>query len=360
MINKGTGSIKRRHARNYIQEEADRRLREVVAPYQRQGLNALGVDYFEVKYYHVVRSSTVCTCQQSEIVQNYSSMQQPKNSIIPNIVQNPDAEIVIDYSRPLFGTPGESKVAGDSYSELDSEQEDFTIIDEEDPPRENKLFSTLNTCNICYRTGLVPGYELYGYDRKVLTTYDIDRSTGYLMDTGTAPHTLKKQAALGFVDFVLEVPKYFKQVSVAVRNNQHLIKEPQLTSNNTQLQLADLENNAGRSMIIRCTEEQFTHIVFEFDLGTEKVRANLSQSSKVSDWTMFDSLGNIQIILPMTITDVATSDIIYVPSKNTTFKVSDFNYLQTAGKKNLDWQVNVRVVQPQEALKSIHLTEILF
>lgn len=361
MIKRGVGTIQRRHAKNYIYEEADKRLRETVKPYQRQGLHALGVDSFEVKYYHVVRSTQVCTCTQSEVVPNHSALAQPKNLVIPNVVLDGDKEVIIDYARPLFGTPGESKVTGDEYSELDSDQDDFAIIDDEDPPRENNLFATLNTCNICYRIGFVPGYELYGYDRKVLTTYAIDSVQGYTIDSGTSPHTLRQQDPRhGYVDFILDVPKYFISVGYAIRNNQEYLSGSTLyTTNDQPLTRADIQNAAGHSLVVRCKEKTFTHVVLEFDLGTEKVRANLAQANKATDWTMFDTLGNISIVLPMTIEDVATSDVIYVPSRNTIFKVSDFTYLRTAGGKNLDWMVNVRVIQPQEALRTIHKVELL-
>lgn len=349
---KGTGTIKRRNARNYIQAEADKRLREVVTPYQRQGLNALGVDSFDVLYYHKCKSVQLCSCQQTELpLGNHTAT----TNKITGTDGSADKEIVIDYARPLFGTVGDSLSAEDMSSE-----DEFAIADDEEQNvgRMDSLFSSTADCGICYRTGFVPAYELYGYDRRVFTTFDLADTYGYHKDVTTSPHSLVKlDNRLGYVDFVVEVPKYFQKVSYSIRNNKVVLIDEFLTDDlGNPLTEAYLRASSGGAVLIRCISEIFTHVVLEFDLGTERVRANLSQASKASDWTLFDTLGNIQIILPMTIRDVSPGDVIHVPSRNTTFKISDEQYLRTAEDHNLDWQVNVRVLQPTEGLNFIHRT----
>ena len=168
---------------------------------------------------------------------------------------------------------------------------------------------------------------------------------------------MKLDHRLGYVDFVVEVPKYFLKVSYSIRNNKAVLVDEFLTDDlGNPVTESYLRASAGGAVLIRCSSDLFTHVVLEFDLGTERVKANLSQASKATDWTMFDTLGNIQIILPMTIKEVSPGDVIHVPSRNTTFKISDEQYLRTAEDRNLDWQVNVRVLQPTEGLNFIHRT----
>ena len=350
MITKGTGVIKRRHPKNYIHKQADARLREVVTSYQNQGLEALGVDSFEVKYYHQCTSVQLCTCQQTELPVGKSA----STATMTKTNGNADQEIVIDYVRPLFGAVGDSLSAED-----ESDEDEFALVDDDSGvDRVDSLFSSSADCGICYRSGHIPAFELYGHDRRVLTTFDIADTYGYHKNITTSPHTLVKlDPAQGYVDFVVEVPKYFKGVAYSIRNNTSLLVDEVLVdSTGMPITEAYLRASSGGVALVRYMSDMFTHAVIEFDLGTERVWANLSQASKATDWTMFDTLGNIQIILPMTIRDVAPGDIIHVPSRNTTFKISDEQYLRTAEDRNLDWQVNVRVLQPTEGLNFIHKT----
>ena len=349
MIRKGVGDIKRRNARNFTQREADARLREVVTTYQNQGLNALGVDSFEVKFYHLCKSTQLCSCQKTEVVPSYSSKEGTVQAYTP---RSPDREIVIDYGRPLFGT---SDSPPPDISMEDGE--DFSL-DEGTPLAVDSLFSSSSDCAICFKTGSLPGYELYGFDRRLFTPFDISDTYGYFNDVSTSPHTLSRiDVRLGHVDFVLDVPKYFKGLTYAIRNNTALlVDEILLDSTGMPLTLEGVRASAGNSMIIRCTSDKFTHVVIEFDLGTERVIANLAQASRTTDWTMFDTLGSIQIVLPMTIPEVSPGDVVHVSSRNTTFKITDEQYLRTAQDRNLDWSVSARILQPTETLRSIHKT----
>jgi hypothetical protein len=365
MIRRGTSDIKRRHARNYIQQEANKRFSECVAPYQKQGLNALGVDYFEILLYQHVFSTLVCTCKQTEIAPQHSavSISLPTNVINPT--SDSDAEIVIDYSRPLFGSRTESANNLDYTSAsdfaIDDEDEIESYDDDEIPTKTSEnLFSANSDCGICYRTGYVPGYNLFGFDRHVLTTYSMTNLYGYHINQSKAPHSFDKVDPMeGFVEFTFTVPKYFKSVKYSIRNNHIILSEDRLLLNNADLTLQDLRYASGRDIAIRVDSEQFTHVVLEFDLGLEPVHANLAQQNKSVDWTRFDTLGNINLILPMTIEEVKSADIIVVPKRYQSFKVTDTPYLRTAGDLNLDWSVNTRVVQPQEPLKRIHFHQNL-
>lgn len=358
-IKSGNPTIKRRHARNYIHQQADARLKEAVRPYQEQGLNALKVDSFEIKYYQQCRSTTICTCKQTTLLPEHRAIAPDSN--IPATLMKPDSvveeSVTIDYSRPLFGAPSEM----DLNDTVISPNDEFELEDDPEDgmaqPTIDTLFASSIDCGICYKTGYVPGYTAYGFERKVLTTFDIADTYGFHTDITAAPHRLNRfDEREGFVDFELEVPKYFRDVSISVRNNVDALPDSLYLADDSGalLTFGEIKANAGRRMLIRVRAEQFTHVVLEFDLGTEKLMANLAQMSKTVDWTLFDTLGNITMILPMTIANIQGNDVIYVPKRNSLFKVTDVTYLRTSDERNLDWSVTTRVLQPQESLGRIH------
>ena len=329
-------------------------------PYQAQGLEALKVDSFEVKYYQQGRSTTICTCKQTTLLPQHHAIS--PNSNVPATLVKPDSivdeEISINYERPLFGTRNEDMEQNDL---VISDTDDFDLEDDDDEaatgPTIDSMFPSGTDCGLCYKTGYVPGFTAYGYERKVLSTFDIADSYGYHTDITAAPHALNcMDPREGYVEFELHVPRYFKDVSISVRNNTEVLPDTLYVASDVPevLSFAEVKHSAGKTMKFRVRAERFTHVVIEFDLGTEKLLGNLAQMSKTVDWTLFDTLGNITIILPMTIASISGNDVIYVPKRNTAFKVTDVTYLRTADERNLDWSVNTRVLQPQETLGRIH------
>lgn len=373
-IKSGTTNV-RRHARNYTGKQADARLREVVGQIQQQSTNALQVDSFEIKYYQQAKSTTICTCKQTSIASSIAARIIDPASNVPVTMVREDSvignSIKIDYGRPLFGTPVEQAKADDFDIDgddgNDADEFDFDEDDDENDqhtPMEtvDSTFSSGKDCGICYKHGYVPGYTAYGYERVVLTTHDIRDVYGYTVDMTTAPHTIRRVDPVeAFAEFKLNVPKYFNTVNVSVRNNIQVLSEMLFIGEDNQpLSLMHLKQAAGKSILVRVCTEAFTHAVIEFDLGTDKLRANLAQMSKTVDWTLFDTLGNISMTLPPTIQNIAGNDVIFVPARAMSFKVTDVTYLRTSMERNLDWPVQTRVLQPQESLGKIHRSFKLF
>jgi hypothetical protein len=359
-IRKGTGVIKRVHARNYTHKQANKRLEEAVAPYQQQGLNALGVDYFEVQLYQRALSTQICTCKQTEI----SQMQSSVSINLPSNVINPhsptDGSMRIDYARPLFGGKTEAVDNLDFQLPVEMFEDDDSLEDDEEdelPTRTSEnLFSSNADCGICYRIGYIPGYHLYGFDRHVLTTHHMSNVYGYTINQSRAPHRFERvDVREGFVEFTFTVPRYFKRVKVAIRNNHEVLLEDNIySSDGSILTLEKVRYAAGTPLVIRVTSEEFTHVTLEFDLGIEPLHANIAMMSKNLDWSNMDTLGNMNVILPMTIQEVQSSDFIYVPFRNQVLKITDTPFLRTSKDKTLDWSVNTRILQPMEPAKKIH------
>lgn len=374
---KGGSSTSRRHARNYTGAQADLRMKEVIGAVQQQSSNALMVDSFEIKYYQQQKSTTVCTCKKTTVASSIAARIIEPSSNVPVTMVREDSvlgkSIKIDYNRPLFGTSADKEEKTE-----ESDDEDFGPLgddmefDDDDDDDAHKPTTTVDAtfasgkdCGICYRAGFVPGYMAYGFERTLFTPIDIADVYGYTVDMTTAPHTVRcVDTKEGYVDFDLNIPRYFNSANASVRNNIDVLSNETVflarDGARIMLSLMELKANAGKTIRVRVFASAFTHVVIEFDLGTERLRANLAQMSKTVDWTLFDTLGNIQMVLPPTIQNIAGNDIIYVPARAMTFKVTDVTYMRTASERNLDWPVSTRVLQPQESLGKIHRANKLF
>ena len=343
---RGLPSIRRVNAKNFIQVEADHRLKEVIAPYQRQGLNALGVDAYDVLLFIKKPSTLACTCREVQMTSDIGDAKfvPPKSGI------SETHEISIDWRRPLFGEPHEARdESGDDGTELS----DYDFEDDDEPVRSNQLIESNADCGICYRSGFVPGLVQYGKHRVVLTTHDVVGNNGCTIDRTAAPHTFDRLTATGYVEFGVQVPKYFNSVRYSVRNNIDMV-DAELSTEDGLLSTAWLKSHAGQQVRIRVSTETFTHLVLTFDLGVDTVRANIAQLNKQSDWTLFNTIGNLNVILPMTIPELTTGSVIVVPKVGLALIITDITYLRPEDGRNLDWSVNTRVCQPQEPALKIH------
>jgi len=55
----------------------------------------------------------------------------------------------------------------------------------------------------------------------------------------------------------------------------------------------------------------------------------------------------------MLIKEVTVGSLLWLPKKGIGLRIVDVTYLRTSDGRNLDWAVNTRIAQPQEAWKYI-------
>lgn len=357
---RGTPNIKRRKAKNFIYEEAQKRLDELIPQIQDQGINALRVDAHKVVYYSRIKGGHTCSCKvidtqlqddEGNIVQALDSSEESFSSSL----QSGSEEIKIDFNRPLFGEASESLTADDDIEEI----EDFLHREDTDltgtTGLQDQLFAANAECGICFRTGYVPGFNILNHQRIVLTHYDIEGLDGFTLDRGQ-PHSLVSLGSDGTASFDLVIPKYWTSIKFSVRDNMEVII-PTITVNDKPFTLQWIKHFSGKKVRLKISgipvDSKFTHVVLDFETKTEQLVANISQLSKNLDYTMFDTTGNITVYFPMIHSKCESGDLIYVPEKKILLKVTDVTYSQTASNKRLEWQCTTRVVQPQETTYNI-------
>ena len=364
MSKRGKRLHERKHARNFIQQEAQKRLDETVPAFNRQTLNALDVNAVEIDYYAVHYGGRPCTCEQVEMLPEFTENREGNTSpIIKHALDNTNQRVEITLQEDIFGEAAEQDYTDDVLSVMDEELHIDYRTDAEtnhdnhgSVPFEDGVLAGNNVkCGICYRRGISPAYTALNKNRYVFTNFDIENIDGYFIDRTDMPHKFKKQIASGFVEYSVTVPKYFKSLTYSIRNNiEELFGVKLYDTSGTEITRAILDSYRGKTMRFRVTEREFTHTVLEFDLGAEKVRGNLSGESVALDYRRLDTNNIFTVILPPTIPVVSNQDVLIIPKRGLALKVTNVTPRQTATKRLLEWEATARVIQPTEDVKRIH------
>lgn len=378
-VQRGPKSYKRRNAKNFTNRQAQARLNETVEPFNTQVENALFVNAVEVDFYQAMDDiGRPCTCEKVEIVPEHhhttitTDSNDEATSASP-VIPTPDddnAGVSIKLQdNDLFGDSGAEKMYNDvihfdvtdqSIDDYDDDipealYEETEKLEANSDYEETALFGSASNCGICYKTGFQPGYKVYGKQRHVLTNWDLDELNGYIVRTSDTPNTIVRQGPkqdYTFASFVLNVPKYFTGCTYSIRNNTQVLSD-KLYMEDYVLTLDMLKRFAGRSIYIKTNAEAFTHIVLEFDLGLNKLRANLGSESESLDFSKLESISNFPVILPPSVYDVSVGDIIVVHGRRLVLKIVDKERKITADKRQLEWSVQTRLVQKTEAIRHI-------
>lgn len=379
-VKSGTGSQRgRKHAKNYIYEEAQKRLDDTVEPFNRQVENSLYVNAVEVDYYQVQwKVGKPCTCEKIEIQPEYkntvSQSGDDSNSepTIPTKEHDSSAGVGIKLrDENLFGDSEAEKLYGvreidvsgiDDDMEIDNDIPEELIRDTGESSKEGdvefaetNMYGSNANCGICYRQGLQPGYSAYGKKRYVITTWDIESLDGYMVATATHPNKILRQGPMDldtYVEFALPIPKYFSKVVYSIRDNIEILKDKPYF-NNRPLRLDDLRQNAGKTIPIRVHAKEFTHLFIEFDLGMDKLRANIGGEQQSLDYTKLEAISNMPVILPPNIHEVSVGDVLVIKDRKLVLKVIDKERKITADKRQLEWSVQTRLIQRTEPLRDI-------
>lgn len=364
-LKRGGNSTQRIHARNFTQEAAQKRLDEAVAPFNQQVMNSLYVDSVEIEYYHIqTKVGVPCTCEKTAAE---PVMLDEQDSNIAPVIPTKDSTTkgakVRFQETDIFGESLAEKIYNDADDRVLDVSGDAHIFRELEEPGEGDtaygdgfLGGGGVDCGICYRTGFQPPYKAYGKQRYLFTNYDIEASDGFMVNTHKAPHTMERHDPMipGYVMFKTTVPKYFKTVTVSVRDNLvYLVEDHLLRTDGERMTASDFRDKAGREIQFIIQANCFTHVVVEFELDIDRLRANISPEQQALDYERLTTIGDITMILPPTLSEIEPGDIIIMKSRNLALKVRDKDKKATADKRRLEWSVSTRVLQPTETLRNI-------
>jgi hypothetical protein len=343
----GSATYTRSRAKNYISDQAQKRLDELIPQIQNQGLNALRVDAHPAIYFRRSKGGTTCSCVKIDHVVETSVMDSPD-------LLCPSNEIKIDFNRPLFGERLEVLTSDDT----DVESREWLTSDSPDlsgSVGQDHLFAGAADCAVCFKLGFVPGYLPHTHNRQTLTHYDVTHVDNCVLERG-APHSFVSLSTNSSLTVKTTVPKYWTTCDFQAFDN-HKKLDCQILLNGVPITAALLKSVQGSTieLVIKLNDidQSWTHLVLDYTLDMEQMLVNVSQFSKNMDYTMFDTLGSINVFFPAHYGHCESGDLIYLSSRKILLKVTDVTYSQTAKDKRFEWQCNTRIVQPQEPLWSV-------
>jgi len=397
-IKRGAARRPRKNARNFTQVSAQKRMDETVDAFHQKIENALFVNSRAAIIFKQTKigMGRPCTCNKVESLGEYDEVMDVDSDDLQERTRDasPTAPILAPQSSPMDGV--EIRVNNDNFfgdigiaekhdhigdadqngaielGDLNRDSKlynldhmDRSSIEDLDPALqaiyEENIFSgaTLN-CGICFRTGFQPGFEVPGYHYEVKTNYDIVDSRGYHVDVSAHPAQFQKQAEDGFIDFEVLVPLFYTECTFSVRDNEDVLGRVLIyeagddSTSKKPISKEYFNEFRGKHVRIRVYESNFTHVSICFDLGMEPIYVNLSEEAQTLDFERDITSGNPTVILPARIGVLNVGDVIIIPDRNYSLKITDAPRKQLADRVIIEWAVNTRTLQTNEALRNIH------
>lgn len=356
MIKRGPANVRRNHARNFIQKQAQARMDETVTAYNHQVSNSLAVNAVQIVLYQIDRQvGRPCSCCKTNVVAPTSSNVTPT---IPERDRSSD-NIGIEFQDndgDIFGTEmdrmfNDVEVRDVSGMQADTSNDGLKGIETEN--FEDTMGQGSVNCGICYRSLRQPGYKAYGTQRKIYTHYDYAAIDGVHMDSTSAPHAFQRETQDGYVMFQVLVPKYFVSVVYSIREDTYVLRERPQRKDGKAITVEDLRRHEGKTIEIFVRVERFTHMAFEFDMGIPKVNANIGGETTVLDYDRLQTMGDIPIVMGPEVSDVNEGDIVCIPERNLFLKIRDKERKIMQDQTRLEWVCSARVLQPTEPLRTI-------
>ncbi len=354
---RGTPNHSRTRARNFTQVQAQARLDEAVAAANTQYINALFVNGVEAELYQTVLSDRPCTCEKTEILPEFAQMDGTEGPILDNPLGNEqDIGVKINLQENFFGEPAEQHYGDEIIDILDlaEQMESGSKTGYESVDHTDMVLAGTNIkCGICYKQGSQPGFNAYGKQRRLLTTYDVKDIDGFFIDRSQAPHVFIREHKKGFVEFITLIPKYYTSLTYSVRNNMEVLIDTVLI-NGLPISKDVLNANKGKEVTVRISASEFTHCTFEFNNSHATIKMNISDEVISLDYSRLIAIGSFSVVLPPSIPTLNNEDIVIIRKRGLALKLSEVKPRQTQDRRIMGWEAQARVLQPNEELRRIH------
>ena len=353
MIKRGPANVRRNHARNFIQKQAQARMDETVTAYNHQVSNSLAVNAVKIVLYQIDRQvGRPCSCCRTNVEIP------PTSNVTPTIPQRDRSSenIGIEFQdEDIFGTEMDRMFNDVEVRDVSGIQEDANdgLRGIETEQFEDSVNQGSVNCGICYRSLRVPGYKSYGAQRKVYTHYDVAGLEGVHLDSTSSPHAFVREEQNGYVMFQVLVPKYFVSATYSIREDLFVLRERPLRKDGKQITITDLRRFEGRTIDLYVKVERFTHFAIEFDMGVERINANIGGETTVLDYDRLQTMSDIPIVMGPEVSDVNEGDIVCIPERNLYLKIRDKERKIMQDQARLEWVCSARVLQPTEPLRTI-------
>ena len=365
-IKSGRGNIRQKHWRNSHTNEVQKRIDSVLDPFRDRINNSLKVDSLEIIIYKRVRLGLPCSCSiyEDEGIVNLGDSPSIAQQVLTPSNKGRYADVEIkDVGTGMFGGKSNTiavndriqpKVRSIELSMMVPEQTASSMLEEHaDNGLDSSPLGNNENCGICLMQGVVPSYVPVGYTQFMFTHHHVEHASGYNLNRGFHPYLFEQFLDKGFVRFELNVPKHWTEVEYSIRNNltmtsYHFYKDGAL------LTKAMLDAHRGKTIKLEVRAPSFTHAVISFNLGSNPIMANMSDEQNVINYDQELTVGDLNLVFPVSVGMMNPEDYIYIKKRNYVVKLNAVTKKRTANGQFWEWSVGSRTVQRKDAAFNIH------
>lgn len=217
-------------------------------------------------------------------------------------------------------------------------------------------------CSVCYGTGVVGGFQLYGGYRIVIeNSFPGIQLTNVTLDQTEAPHQLMFYAADAAIYFDLTLPFG----ASAQRIGCYLGRDPapvwvQINTANgwqpfditTASQYMDGLPHSFRAYSGVTQEVRITHIEIQlYQIGM--IPVEFPHLSRTGDLSILDPVQDVQLYIPPTIPFLYPGDIVADAVYGKLWRLKTVQYNKDSLKRNMAFECDARFIQPYEYLSDL-------
>lgn len=364
----GTSQNKRK-AKNFISDNAQRRLNQELVTFRDQIGNALAVDAVSAVVIKQLRAGIPCSCCNDLITKESAFVANRYTTSTENVVTKPANDnrfaVKINTGGSKFGEAGYDADNASVRQTKEIPLSDFVVASEsrqaigEDNKIEQPVFESTEmdggepNCGICLTTNIQPAFEFTGHTFHLLSGYNVVEAQGYNVLIEDRPNTFNQITDDGYLEYIIQIPKYFTKVLFSIRDNLKIVgRQPgQLTQRSgEELNKQFFMDNRGQEVAIRIKNvKRFTHAYILFQTNESVKNANIGEEQDVINYENEVTIGDLTVILSHNIGVVRSGDYISIPERNLLLKVNSAVRKSVANKDQWEWSVTARATQRSES-----------
>ena len=347
---------------------------ENIIPIQQQRINAaFHVQGIQCAVYRLLQNGRKCSCQakKQKLNTRLNSEGNASPETINELLVGTDfgvtqytpkkSVLTLDYSEDDNVIPSASNLAqlwnkaeaGEVNMVGDNTVSRDTVVDDEYNGFDPSMLTLGDySCPVCFGSGYVGGYSLYNGSRIVIPCDDMNLHGG-ILNVENYPFS----ASAEYIEFSVVLPKGAIQIdSFRLLNNYDIVPckilvDNQPINNSVLLSLCDGKLHRVSAKFNKITD--FTHFEIQINQSVKSSYIEFPKLSKGSDLHLLDSTDSFQLLLSPDIPIIDRRDIITDTLYNKAYYVMDTSWLNTRQKQSLGWEINVRVIQPQESFYNL-------
>lgn len=205
-------------------------------------------------------------------------------------------------------------------------------------------------CPICFGNGFIGGYAPFSAQRTVLTVADVQLSSEGEINLTKRPWSARAKS----FSVIIKFPR--GAIGVDVFKVWHMAKPVNATytiDGKPVTSVTDVLNacDGGPHLLQATIDGEFTHLEIQFNLSTESVYFELPRRNIGSDTSLLEQMEPFQIILSPNVPTIDSMDVIVESQLGKILVVQSVNTWKSRHRSLLGWEIQVRVIQPQELFR---------